>query len=117
MISQKWRDQAFEEIKTLDLLPPATDEWTPRKPTYAAVAQARTLLNTTDEAKISPPYIMPTIDGGIDFEWTRNERELDIAVSSGGSIEYVKLVDRSPLEEGQLNFHHLAALTDWLIGD
>jgi hypothetical protein len=116
MISQKWRDQALEEIKTLDLLPPATDEWTPRKPTYAAVTQAQILLNKVDEAKISPPYIMPTIDGGIDFDWTRNERELHIAVSSGGSIEYVKLVDKSPVEERDLNFSDLPTLIDWLLG-
>jgi hypothetical protein len=43
-------------------------------------------------------------------------RELHIAVSSGGSIEHVKLVDRSPLEKGELSFHDLPALTDWLLG-
>jgi hypothetical protein len=116
MISQKWRDQALEEIKVLDLLPTSSDEWTPKKPTYAAVSQARTLLNKIDEAKISPPYIMATIDGGIDFEWTRNEREFDVAVSSGGSIEYLKLVDKTPVEEGQLNFQDLNAFMDWLLG-
>jgi hypothetical protein len=116
MISQKWRDQALEEIKLLDMLEAVTDEWTPKKPTYAAVAQARMLLGKIDESKVSPPYIMPTVDGGIDFEWTRNERELDITVSSGGSIEYLKLVDKTPFEEGELELKNLVALTDWLLG-
>ena len=116
MISQKWRDQALEEIRVLDLLLPSSDEWTPKKPTHAAVAQARMLLGKIDEAKIPPPYIMATIDGGLDFEWTRNERELDITVSSGGSIEYLKLVDKTPVEERSLNFQDLGTLTDWLLG-
>jgi hypothetical protein len=117
MISQKWRDQALDELKNLSNLSRPTDEWTPRQPSDAASSQAKAVLFKVDETKMPPPYLMATIDGGIDFEWTRNEREMDLIISSGGEIEYMKLVDKAPVEEAHLkSFADLDTLCDWLLG-
>jgi hypothetical protein len=117
VISQKWRDQALDELKNLSNLSRPTDEWTPRQPSDAAVSQAKAILNRVDETRMPPPYLMATIDGGIDFEWTRNEREMDLTVSSGGTIEYMKLVEKAPIEEAPLKaFADIDGLCDWLLG-
>ncbi|HKM99617.1 MAG TPA: hypothetical protein VJX23_03820 [Candidatus Binataceae bacterium] len=116
MISQKWRDQALDELRNFGKLTRPTDEWTPRQPSDAASSQARVILNKIDESRMPPPYLMATIDGGIDLEWTRNEREMDVIVSSGGAIEYIKVVEKAPIEEGPLSFSELDNLCDWLLG-
>lgn len=117
MISQKWRDQALDELRNFANLSRPTDEWTPRQPSDAASTQVKSILNRVDETRMPPPYLMATIDGGIDLEWTRNEREMDLTVDSGGAIGYIKLVDKAPIEGGPLaQFADIDNLCDWLLG-
>ncbi len=65
--------------------------------------------------KMPTPYVEATIDGGVQFEWSVAERELDIEILPDGEIGYLKVVSKTPIEEGPLELAKLEGLTDWLL--
>jgi hypothetical protein len=60
------------------------------------------------------PLVQATVDGGVQFEWEQDNRELDIEVSSAGELCYLKVISRAAVEEGPLDLDSLRSLTNWL---
>lgn len=115
MPGANWRESAISRLETLQTsLPPASDRWSPERPKDPAYRQAKALIGWLSD-DLFAPYVEATIDGGIQLEWTRDERELDIEVSPGGAIEYLKVESRAAIAEGPISKDELPRLTDWLL--
>jgi hypothetical protein len=72
------------------------------------------VLSRMTNEPLPEPLVQATIDGGVQFEWEQDNRELDIEVSSTGELGYLKVVSRAPIEEGLLDLNRLETLTTWL---
>ena len=109
---------AHSALRTLDVLqqlPEQADRWSPRRPTRQAQSQAKMLITRIAAEPLPDASIHATIDGGIDFEWVKAERELCLAISEGGEISYLKAISKTPIDEGPLELAKLSALVDWLL--
>ncbi len=72
------------------------------------------LLNRMPDEPLPEPFVQATVDGGVQFEWEQDNRELDIEVSATGELGYLKVISRAPVEEGLPDLDHLQTLTNWL---
>lgn len=116
MLNAKWREIALDALKDLQekLSPKAPDRWSPARPSRSAYDQAKLVLNKMPDEPLPEPLVQATVDGGVQFEWEQDNRELDIEVSSAGELGYLKVISRAAVEEGPLNLDSLRSLAAWL---
>jgi hypothetical protein len=115
MQSQTWQAAALSTLDSLlRALPETSDRWSPSRPSPSAQNQAKMIVSRITR-EMPEPSIEATIDGGVQFEWTLSDRELDIGILPGGEIGYLKALSRRPIEEGPLELAKLDSLTDWLL--
>jgi len=96
----------IDSLKTLfELrnLPPNWDSYGSPPPTSEASSSASQILQITSSMEnIPPPHVIPISGGGIQINWRKRNRELDIEILQNGNIEFLKSVDDNSMEEGEL---------------
>ncbi len=100
-----WHAQTVvEKIGSFNALPEKSDEWSAKQPSAAAVKTATRLVGLISGTGLQPPmpFVFPTLDGGIQFEWRGSYRQLNLAVLPEGRTEYVLAERGQPLTEDEL---------------
>lgn len=111
----RWQDRAYATIQETQNIPPITDRWSPCQPKPPAISQANMLvryLSPFDAA--ADPTIEPTIEGGIIFEWTNGNRELNLSINPGGYVTVLQVEGNSLYSEGNLDLSEIGKLFEWL---
>jgi len=72
------------------------------------------LIKSVPMEDLPVPHVIPTADGGIQFEWG-GIRGLEIEVTQNGEIEYLKCENGEPVEESSIErLTHLDSLLRWV---
>jgi hypothetical protein len=89
----------------------------PIKPAIISIASE--LLVPLANLNMPVPRIAPVLGGGIQFEWSLGERELEIEIMPDGSVEYLIARENGTVQEGELPGLPIAevlAHARWLLG-
>lgn len=94
-----------------------TDNWdgegSPR-PSSTALNLASELLGSLILEGMPTAFVSPTSMGGVQLEWTQNGRELEIEILPDGSMEFLKVVNGNPQNEGPTTREQIPSLARWL---
>jgi hypothetical protein len=67
--------------------------------------------------QLAPPIVVPTAERGVQLEWKRQKRELEVAFGPRGEIEFLT-IEGERLDEGPLKVEeataHVRRLLAWL---
>jgi hypothetical protein len=114
-----WQTAAAKRLAEFKSLAPNWDSYGGHAPTEAALlASEDFVFKVPSFADIPAPRILPLGSGGIQFEWDRNQRELEVHFQEDGKIFYLKteaehVQDSQPLPGNRVN--NIAELLSWLI--
>lgn len=101
--TSQWRIAALENIVNTGRRPTnPRHEWQLRRPTAMARLEA---LRIIEEIQVDPlpiPFVVPTPDSGIQIEWTKGQRELEIRVEPDGTMIYMQIEDGELARQGNL---------------
>lgn len=89
-----------EKVAELMLLPDDWDSYGSRSIQQAAVNQTNKLLDVFSELEMPQPFIVPVPGGGLQFEFQKDKRELEIEILPDGSLEYFLLTEGEETEDG-----------------
>ncbi len=114
-----WPSSYIEGLKTifeLKTLPPNWDSYQSPPPPENVLDTAKRLLSFSVEGGYFSPTIMPISGGGVQLNWIVNGRELSLLILLDGSVEYLKVENDLPIEEGDLpsNTHQLSEMMLWI---
>jgi hypothetical protein len=79
----------------------------------------RSILVDLAKLRMPAPAIVPVSGGGIQFEWSKSEVELEIEILPDQTIEYLVTESNATMTEGPVESHNgiaeLAGLTSWFL--
>ncbi len=114
-ISSKWQTEALRALFQIATLPHNWDTYNSPPPSPTALAASIDLLSEIDLDDLPIPHVAPVPGGGIQFEWSVDQRELEVEILPDGSVEFLKAEGRQPLEEGHLrHMDQMPSLLSWL---
>jgi len=108
-----WLPDAQKELQTLKDLPENWDSYGSPKLTNEASKRAAGLLHELACFGMPKPDLFPVSGGGLQLEWQRENRELEIEVLPDGSIEYLKVFPDGKMEEGKAIAADVLTLAQW----
>jgi hypothetical protein len=113
-----WHLRAIEEVYRAAIVPSDWDSYgSPPPSTHVrdrSLSLLQYLVGAGFDLSLPVPYAVPVAGGGIRLEWENSGREVAIEVTPGGTMEYFRVQDGEPEDEGQLLRDQLPALLDWL---
>jgi hypothetical protein len=103
VIYSQWVIGPIQAVLRLQQLPVGWDRGGSQPPNETAVMTAIQIVNNV--AKLGyddfpAPHVFPVPGGGVQLEWQRGDRQLEIEVLPTGAAEFVKGIQGEPLEEG-----------------
>lgn len=112
----EWQLNAIKKVLSFKSLAPNWDSYGSPGPANCAIQAALSFLIDIPFSSLPAPRIVPVSGGGLQFEWTRGERELEVEVRPEGSIEILKVENGLPLddEDGPLLAGDINPLFYWL---
>lgn len=117
-----WRLKSLETILQMAHLPKGLESWRLQRPESKVRINALRLIEALIDVRelhdIKAPFAVPTPSGNIQLEWANKHRELEIEILADGSLAFLKVENRSPVEEGSIGSVSYAALQPlfhWLI--
>ncbi|MFQ5538907.1 MAG: hypothetical protein ACE5FB_00775 [Candidatus Binatia bacterium] len=114
-ILSNWQTQALRALFQIATLPHNWDSYgsPPLSPT--SLATSIDLLSEIDLDDLPIPHVAPVPGGGVQFEWSVGQRELEFEILRDGSVEFLKVDSKQPVEEGQLRYvDQMFSLLSWL---
>lgn len=121
--SSEWQETAIKCVLKVLNLPLNWDSYGSPPPTKKAMGSAIKLLQSIDLENFQVPNVVPVSGGGIQIEWTIEDRELELEFLPDGSIEFLKCENGEPFEEGKIESpfyaeinlrHRMLFLINWL---
>ena len=111
-----WQTEAMKALYQLESLQENWDGYQSPAPSKDIIERAKKLLLAIDIDNITAPHIVPLADGGIQFEWRVNSRELEFSILPGEPIEFLKAENGRPIDEGPLpsTNSQIKVLVSWL---
>lgn len=82
------------------------------------IDDAECFLRGLEMQNIVPPFVAPLPDGGVHLEWHYSKRELEVEFSNKGNVEYLKVLNGEPIEEGKFkvnDYNKGRQLINWLL--
>ena len=118
-IFTKWGAEAVKEVLRVATLRADWDGYGSPPPTEKAVSASTGLLLGIPRLgfeDLPVPRVFPVAGGGIQLEWRAGRRELEIEILADGSLEFLKVENGEPLEEGEIEpvARHMRSLFAWL---
>ncbi len=98
-----WQREAINKVIRLSELQENWDSYGTPPPCLNTINAAIDLIQILKIEDLPVPEVIPTADGGIQFEWDVMGKELEIEVTQHREIEYLKCQSGDPLEEGPVN--------------
>jgi len=84
-----WYLDSLETVRRLGNMPENWDGYrSPSIPVRATIA-AGYVLSVVAEHMITPPHIAPVPGGGIQLEWDRDYRSLELEIQPNGQLEFL----------------------------
>lgn len=114
-----WQTAVAKRLNEFKSLAPNWDSYGGVVPTKAALLAAEDFVfHAPSFADIPVPRVLPLGSGGVQFEWDRNLRELEVQFQEDGKVSYLKteaehVEDSQPLTGNRMT--NIAALLSWLI--
>lgn len=114
-----WQMQTIDKVIKLSNLPENWDSYEGKPPASNTVFLAIKLIASLpwsyfDDMPV--PAVIPTSEGGLQLEWSSEDRELELEVRPSGQIELFRCQNGEPIEEGQLKDKtHLNSLVSWVL--
>jgi len=90
------KTKAFAELDELAKLKPGWNSYNAKPPTRAALRTARKFVERLPESLLRHIIIVPTVRGGIQFEWSLNNHDCELVILPDGSLE----VEDATYEDG-----------------
>lgn len=119
-VSAGWLHGALEQIRELTQL---TTNWDGRESPplqRPSLNTAMLILAALEEFAVDVPSISPVSGGGLQFEWARDGKELELEVLPNGEIEFLLVnPDGTTMENGipATNVAGTRLLLNWLLSD
>jgi len=114
-----WQVDAVKRILQFQLLRDNWDSYGGHPPSFDVILTAYSVVRNITLDDPPKPSIVPVPGGGIQFEWRKGRRELEIEVRPDGSIEYLKIEDGDPIGDGEelesASTGVVESLLSWLI--
>lgn len=82
------------------------------------IDDVKCFLHGLEMQDIAIPFVAPLPGGGIHLEWLYDQRELEVEFADKGSVEYLKVLNGEPSEEGKFNvndYNKGRQLINWLL--
>lgn len=109
-----WRREAIQKAIAFNRLAPNWDSYGSHAPGMAAMQTAVEFLRTVPGETLPVPMVVPVSGGGLHFEWTVGDRELEVAIAPSGAFEMLRVENGMPLERENLG--DLREVFAWLDG-
>jgi hypothetical protein len=109
---EPWRLEAIIKVIGFGALPDNWDARDSHAPNLGVIQTAIELLQNIPGYEYPTPRVVPISGGGLHFEWTVGNRELELSVDPKGRIEVLKVENGMPIEES-VSFE-LARYFAWL---
>jgi hypothetical protein len=112
----QWQIEGIKRLNKVLSLPENWDGYGSRPPTQAAANTAMDLIISINIDDLVPLRVVPVSGGGIQLEWETSTRALELEILDGGTIEYLKTEDGTPVDEGHMHrIDQVRPLLSWLI--
>jgi len=87
---------------------------------YSAINRARTIAYLLDRNQCPIPFVFPTDERGIQFEWKGGRRELNLEIPpTDEPVTFLTIIDGSPALEGKITDNdiepEICQLVDWML--
>jgi len=97
--SLSWHE-CFDRLQEFSTLPPGWDSYDADSISEQAISLGRELLldfiyfsDRIPERLLLPSNVVPLADGGVQFEWFRNQRHLEAEITTDGEIACLLVID------------------------
>lgn len=97
----EWQVKAIKKVLGFRGLSQNWDSYGSPAITQAAVTTAISLLGMIPFVSLPTPRVLPVSGGGIQFEWAKGQRELEVEVRPTGAIEILKVKNGVPVDDGE----------------
>lgn len=108
-----WLQDAQKELQTLKNLPENWDSYGSPQITIEAGKKAADLLTELARFGMSKPKLFPVSGGGLQLEWQKTDRELEIEILPDGSIEFLIVDQNGEMREGSAIGGDILRLSQW----
>jgi len=85
----------------------------------SAINRARSIAHFLDRDRYPIPFVFPTDERGIQFEWKGGRRELNLEIPSADEpLVFLTIVDGNPALEGKIAGNmeiEIRRLVDWML--
>lgn len=119
IIQPTWQTSVVEKISSYRSLPQNWNSYGSPPPSAIARQKAILFITALLDEKQPRPRVTPVSGGGIQFEWSYGEREVEIEFLHDGTIEYVltdaKTNDELPGRFDQPSRADIGRILSWLI--
>lgn len=89
IIQPTWQTSVAEKISSYRLLPNNWNSYGSPPPSSFAIQKALSFVTRLMNEKQPRPRVTPVSGGGIQFEWTLGERQIEVEFLRDGTIEYL----------------------------
>ena len=113
-----WQVEPVKRILECLSLPDNWNSYGGHSSSYDAALVAIDFLSVVPFDNPPRPRVVPLPSGGIQLEWSKGQRELDVEFRPDGSIVFLKVQGDSEGEEGKLasfTSTHVNSLVSWLV--
>lgn len=103
---EDWLKRTLLKVQAFGAYSPNWDSYGSPPPTSTAQGRALLLLafGRLFFHDLPEPQIAPSPGGGIQIDWTHDNRDLEISILPNGTAEYLLVENDNPLEEGTLSY-------------
>lgn len=119
ILETTWRASVIEKLSRFRSLPPNWNSYGSPPPSLLAIQRAIGFVSSLLDDRQARPRVTPVSGGGIQFDWSLGEREIELEFLSDGTVQYILASDRnSDGIEGKfdtISVSDIARLLDWLV--
>lgn len=113
----EWLEDSQNQLHQLSKLPENWDSYGSSRIKPTSVEKTADLLIDLAKFGMPTPSIFPVSGGGIQLEWQKGKRELEIEILPNGEIEFLKVYENGEMQEGRISKQYIWQLVRWFKGD
>lgn len=98
----EWQVEAVKKIFSFQSLVKNWDSYGSEPIAQGAISLAMDLINHVGFGNVPAPRVIPVSGGGIQLEWVKGNRELEVEVHPNGTIEYLSAYNGEPTGEAEV---------------
>ena len=98
----EWQIDAVKKILSFRSLLPNWDSYGSEPVNERAINVALDLIDYVGFGNVPAPRVIPVSGGGIQLEWVKGNRELEVEIHPHGSIDYLTVHDGEPTDENEI---------------